>query len=553
MSSTKNVRPIIGLTVVFSLAVGIGIWVGTSLVKVPYTLPKDSALTKVTQKFGDILAHIQEDYVEDDVDMQALSEEAITKMLKQLDPHTVYITAQELAKNSMELQGELDGIGVNLTLLKGEVYIIAPISGGPSESVGIKPGDKILKVDNQDVALQGGNPVLEDVAKKLRGPKGTTVKLTISRKNQQEPLEFVVTRDTIPFYSVDVSYMINHDIGYIKISRFSPNTHKEFKAAFSSLKKQGMSKMLLDLRSNPGGYVYEAVQIVNKVLSPGKLIVYSKGKTEKYNAKYHAKGEDLLNECPIIVLIDDGTASAAEIIAGALQDNDRALIVGRRSFGKGLMQAPIQLKDGSQLRLTVARYYTPSGRFIQKPYNKGVDEYNAELIKRFKQGEYFRTDNIQLDETLKYQTSKKRIVYGGGGIMPDYFTPLDASAETIYLYQLNQFTQRYALEYTDQYRDKLSTMTLEQYQAQFTVSDFMLSQVTTRAAKAGCQVEEAVLLAAKERIKLRLKACIARNIWQEQGFYPIYHQDDDELQKALKLFDEAEALLKQPQSEEALP
>ncbi|MEL6539746.1 MAG: S41 family peptidase, partial [Bacteroidota bacterium] len=526
--------------------------VGISLVAPPdNSLPDDPALTRLTQKFGNILSHIQEDYVDDRVDLKALSEEAIGKLLEQLDPHTVYITAQELSQKNIELQGELDGIGAHFTMLRGEVYIIAPISGGPSEKIGIKAGDRILKVDDEDIVTQHTTAL--EVAKKLQGAKGTTVKLTIARKNQPEPLEFSITRDTIPFYSVDASYMINSDIGYIKISRFAANTYKEFKAALGSLKKQGMNKLLLDLRSNPGGYVHKAVQVANQMLSQGQLIVYAKGKAEKYSTKYHAKGEDHFDECPIIVLIDEGTAAAAEILAGALQDNDRALIVGRRSFGKGLVQAPIQLNDGSQLRLTVARYYTPSGRFIQRSYNEGTEDYHAELIKRFKQGEYFRTDNIQFDETRKYQTSKKRIVYGGGGIMPDYFTPLDDSAESIYVSQLSAFVQAYALEYTDQHREKLAAMTYEQYRDKFTVSDFMLGQVITQATKAEFICDEKVFLAVKERIRLRLKACIARNVWQEQGFYPIYQQDDSELQKALALFDEAEALLRQPEGEEALP
>jgi carboxyl-terminal processing protease len=550
VSEHKNIKPIIGLAVACALAVAIGIWVGVSLEPRKEVAKLENPILKSeVKKIGDILAHIERDHV-DDTDLQTLSEIAICDLLKQLDPHSTYLTAKELVLGNIELQGELEGIGVEFVMLHDTVYIIAPISGGPSEKVGIRAGDRVIKVDDKDLANQNLKQV--EIVEKLRGAKGTKVKLTVKRNNTEELLDFTITRDKIPFYSVDTGYMVDSQVGYIKVSRFAANTFKEFKTAFQGLQKQGMTKLLLDLRGNPGGYMDMAIKLANSLLDRGQLIVYTKGKASKYNAKYYAKGEDKFDQCPVIVLIDEGTASAAEIVAGALQDNDRALIVGRRSFGKGLVQAPIQLHDDSQLRLTVARYYTPSGRFIQKSYEEGMTDYHADLIARYKQGEYFHADNIQFDDALKYQTSKGRTVYGGGGIMPDYFVPLEVSVHTVYLDQLQakNILQRYALEYVDQYRDTLTAMEYEQYRSQFEVSDLMLKKLIAQADKAGVPYDDKAFRIAKARIKLLLKAYIARNIWREQGFYPIYHQDDEEFQKTLQLFDEAETLIQKPSMDE---
>lgn len=550
MSEHKNIKPIIGLTAVCALAVAIGIWVGVSLEPKKEEAKSENAVLESTVKnFKDVLAHIERDYV-DDTDLQALSETAICDLLQHLDPHSAYLTAKELALSNIELQGELEGIGIEFVMLHDTAYIIAPISGGPSEQVGIRAGDKIIKVDDQDFADQGHKQA--EIVEKLRGAKGTKVKLTVKRNNVEELLDFTIIRDKVPFYSVDVSYMVDSQVGYIKVSRFTANTFKEFKTAFHGLQKKGMTKLLLDLRGNPGGYMDMAIKMANNLLDQGQLIVATKGRTNKYNTKYYAKGEDKFDQCPVIVLIDEGTASAAEIVAGALQDNDRALIVGRRSFGKGLVQVPIQLHDDSQLRLTVARYYTPSGRFIQKSYEEGMTDYHADLIARYKQGEYFHADNIQFDDALKHQTSKGRTVYGGGGIMPDYFVPLEVGLRTVYLDQLQakNILQQYALEYADQHRDILIAMEYEGYYSKFEVSDLMLKKLIAQAEKAGIPYDEKAFRTAKVRIRLLLKAYIARNIWREQGFYPTYHHDDEEFQKALQLFDEAEALVQKPSIDE---
>lgn len=402
MRETKNLKPLFGLVAVCALAIALGIWVGFSFgQQKEVVLPANTELGSAASKLVEVLENVNGKYV-DETDLTKLSENTISAMLQQLDPHSTYLTAKELIASNIELKGELEGIGIEFMILNDTVHVIAPISGGPSEQVGIKAGDKIVKVDDQPFSDQGLKST--EAVKKLRGPKGTKVKLTVQRNNNEALLDFTVTRAKIPVYSVDASYMVDQQIGYIKVSRFGAQTFKEFKVAFNKLQKQGMAKLILDLRGNPGGYMDMAIQMVNMLLPKGQLIVYTKGKKGKYNTKYTAKGEDQFEHCPVIVLINEGTASAAEIVAGALQDNDRALIVGRRSFGKGLVQVPIQLKDSSQIRLTVARYYTPSGRFIQKPYEDGAKAYHVDLIERYKQGEFFRADNIQVNEELKYQT-----------------------------------------------------------------------------------------------------------------------------------------------------
>jgi len=542
VSEHRNFKPIVGLAVVCTMAVAVGMWVGTTVVpQKERILTERSALQHATQKIQDIFAHVEHSYV-DDTDLQALSETAVREVLEQLDPHSTYITAKELSLRNIELKGELDGIGIEFMMLHDTAYVVAPISGGPAEQAGIRAGDRIIRVDDEDFAGQGLKAT--KIAERLRGAQGTKVKLSIQRKNQEALLDFLVTRDKVPFYSVNVSYMIDAQIGYIKISRFTANTFPEFKTAFHNLQKQGMTKLLVDLRGNPGGYMDMAIKLVNTMLNQGQLIVYTQGKASKYNEKYYAQGEDSFGQCPVIVLINEGTASAAEIVAGALQDNDRALIVGRRSFGKGLVQVPIQLHDGSQLRLTVARYYTPSGRSIQKPYGKDIEDYHADLIDRYNQGEYFHADNIQFDYSLKYQTSKGRIVYGGGGITPDYFVPLDMYQTSSYLEQLQvkYVFQQYVLEYVDQRREALAAMEYETYSQQFEVEELMLKKLIAQATKAGIPYDEEAFRTAKSRIKLLLKAHIAQHIWGEQGFYPIYHQKDEEFQKAIQLFDQAEAL-----------
>ncbi len=543
MNERRNVKPIIGLVAVCALAVALGIWVGTSLERSKEEeKPKNPVLESATQKFEDVLKYVERDYV-DETNLSTLSESAICNLLCALDPHSAYLTAREVEPSNVDLKGELVGIGIEFFMWHNAVYVIAPISGGAAEQAGIKVGDRITKIDDKDLIGQGWKQI--DVMKQLRGAQGTKVRLAVKRSNEAKLLDFIVTRDKLPYTSVDVSYMLDDQVGYIKVGRFTTNTVTEFKTALNHLQKQGMAKLLLDFRGNTGGNMDTAIKFANDLLDQGQLIAYTKGKVSKYTTKYYAKGSDKFDRCPLIVLVDEGTASAAEVVAGALQDNDRALIVGRSTFGRGLIQVPIQLSDNAQLRLTVARYYTPSGRVIQKPYGEIVEGYHAGLMARYKQGDYLHVDNIEFDDVLKYQTSKGRIVYGGGGIIPDYFIPVDALSHDAYHDQLQakNVLQQYALEYVDQYRKTLTTMKYEKYYGDFEVSDLMLKKLISQASKLGLSDDHQVLHVAEDRIRLLLKAFIARNIWGAQGFYPIYHQKDGDLQKSLQLFGEAEALL----------
>ena len=365
----------------------------------------------------------------DKVDEDKLVEEAIIKMLAQLDPHSTYSDAEEVKKMNEPLQGNFEGIGVQFQMIEDTLLVVQPVSNGPSEKVGILAGDRIIAVN--DSAIAGVKMSTEDIMKRLRGPKGSKVNLTIVRRGVQDPLVFTVKRDKIPILSLDASYMIQPKIGYIRINRFGATTAEEFKKAMKDLQKQGMKDLILDLQGNGGGYLNAAIDLANEFLGQKELIVYTEGRTAQ-RSEFFAKGNGEFRDGRLIVLVDEYTASASEIVSGAVQDWDRGIIVGRRSFGKGLVQRPIDLPDGSMIRLTIARYYTPAGRCIQKPYDSSTD-YNKDLIDRFNHGELMNADSIHFPDSLKVQTKKlKRTVYGGGGIMPDYFVPIDTTLYTDY-------------------------------------------------------------------------------------------------------------------------
>ena len=518
-----------------------GAFLGGSFLK-PLNKSTNTALQNSVYKFHEIFEHIDKEYV-DTVSFNAISEAAIPKMLEALDPHSVYIPQKELALKNVALDGELEGIGIEFTILKDTIYIIAPINGGPSEKVGIQTGDRIVKIEGQD--FTGSRLTARGAVEKLRGPKGTKVNVTIKRSGQKALLDTTITRDKIPYYSVDISYMINDEVGYMKISRFTANTYKEFQQGLDKLVGQGMEKLIIDLQSNPGGYLDRAAKIVDELLEPGRLIVYTKGRSKRHNSLFYTQQNGSFEKNPVIVLINEGSASAPEIVAGALQDNDRALIVGRRSFGKGLVQTPILLRDGSALHLTVAKYFTPSGRCIQKPYNKETDSYQLDLLHRYTHGEYFHADSIHLNDSLKFQTKKGRPVYGGGGIMPDYFIPLDTSMHTAYLSKLysKNVVYEYAIHYAEKNRAALQARGYQHYYQHFEVNELMLTDFIAKAKAVGIAYHRPAFRTSQPLIKMLLKAHIARNIWQEQGFYPIYNQSDELVQQALKLFDKAAALL----------
>lgn len=539
MSKNKNSDFQIKLPIFITLAVAAGILIGATMAG--GDSPTNNLISSYL-KFKDILTYVQRDYV-DEVDTDELVEVAITKMLEELDPHSVYIPAEELEIAKSQLEGEFEGIGIEFNIFKDTIYVVSPLSGGPSEAVGLMSGDKIVKVDGETVAGIGIDN--QDVMELLRGPKGSTVEVSIKRRDSKQLLDFTITRDKIPQESVEASFMVDKEVGYIKISRFAATTYDEFHEALSDLKSEGMKKMILDLRGNPGGYLDRAVNIADEMLSDNKLIVYTEGKQPRYNTEARAYKDGLFEENPIIVLIDEGSASASEIVAGALQDNDRGLIVGRRSFGKGLVQMPVPLDDGSELRLTISRYYTPSGRSIQKPYESGSEAYSQDLYNRFEHGEMFSKDSIQFNDSLKYKTSKGRTVYGGGGIMPDYFIPLDTTRNVgsffSELITTNVFRE-YTLLYYENNKRNLEKMSYDKYYNDFEVTDKMLNKLQLMAKEAGIEYEEEEFENSKPILKSRIKAWVGRSVWGNDAFYQIIYEDNDIFQSALKLFDEAEKL-----------
>ncbi len=515
------------------------------LIGATFANPKNTASTVLDgiTRIKEIFLQIDQNYV-DEVDNEALVSSAINGMLDQLDPHTSYIPAKDLDMVSSDLRGNYEGIGVEFNIFKDTLYVVAPLSGGPSETAGLQSGDKIVAVDGKNIAsVKLTNRQVHD---NLRGEKGSEVEVTVVRKGVKEALKFTIIRDKIPQYSVDASYMIDNQIGYIKISRFSATTYTEFKEALDKLLAEGMQKLIVDLQDNPGGYMDKAINIADEFLKDNALIVYTKGKEKRYNSEARALKEGKFEENPLIILINEGSASASEIVSGAVQDNDRGLIVGRRSFGKGLVQMPIPLKDGSELRLTISRYYTPSGRSIQKSFGEDQDAYKLEMKERYEHGEYFNADSISFVDSLKYTTKDGRIVYGGGGIMPDYFVALDTTYHSPYLNQLfySNSLRQYAFNYYDNNKKMLENMSLTAYIDRFEVTAQMIGDLNKFATTNGVTSDAESSIKSLELIKIYLKAYIARNVWNNEGFYPIYNQQNEILQSALELFDKAEALAK---------
>ena len=414
--------------------------------------------------------------------------------------------------------------------------VVTALSGGPSEAVGLRAGDRIVKVGEKVIANVGlTNP---QVMKLLKGPKGTEAKLEVVRKNEKSPLHFTIIRDKIPQFSVDVAYMIESDIGYIKVNRFSQTTFEEFQKAMADLRKKGMKKLILDLQGNPGGYMNQAIDLADEFLEEGKKIVFTKGKDKKYNSDAISTSKGDFEKEDLIVLVNEGSASASEILAGALQDNDRALVVGRRSFGKGLVQSPFDLSDGSELRLTISRYYTPSGRSIQKPYGS-TEDYVRDISKRFRHGEFFHADSIKFSDSLKFLTASGRTVYGGGGIMPDYFVPLDTTQNSRYLNELyiSNSMQEYTFNYAAKHKENLLRQGLENYITRFEITDEMLVHLVKVGSQNKVDPNWNDLNRHKVIFQVNVKAQIARRLWNNDGFYPIYNYTNESLQQAVKLFD----------------
>ena len=516
----------------------VGIVIGAYLINQGHT---NKVLVNSVTKFREIIANIENSYV-DEVDSEELVDEAILDMLDKLDPHSVYIPKRDVEITNADLRGEFEGIGIEFNIIKDTILVVAPLVGGPSEAVGLRSGDKIVKVDGETMA--GIGITIRDVVNALRGPKGTEVVVSIKRKNEKELLDFTIVRDKIPQYSVDAAYMINDEIGYIKITRFASTTSDEFREKLTALKEAGMNKLILDLQSNPGGYMERAVDVADEFIPDDKLIVTQDGRVKRYNAEFRAYRKGLFEEDPVIVLIDEGSASGSEIVAGALQDHDRALIVGRRSFGKGLVQMPIPLSDGSELRLTISRYYTPSGRCIQKPYDIGEDSYHADRLTRYENGEFFNADSIHFSDTLRYSTAKGRVVYGGGGIMPDHFVPLDTTLNTAYLSHLlyRNAIREYTLNYYNEHMEELEAMSLAEFKNNFKVTEDMLKALIRTGESVDVVFNAEQFEVSKPLIINRVKSFIARSVWDNEGWYRIANEYNEIYQEALTQFDEAEHL-----------
>ena len=472
----------------------------------------------------------------DETDPDKLVENAIIGMLEELDPHSTYSNAEEVKKMNEPLQGNFDGIGIQFNIAEDTLFVIQPVSGGPSEKVGIRAGDRIIMVN--DTLIAGVKMTTDDITRRLKGPKGTKVDVKVVRRGVDEPLSFTIERDKIPVYSLDASYMITPKIGYIKINRFGATTYEEFMDALASLKGQGLQDLILDLQGNGGGYLNAAIDIANEFLGAGELIVYTEGRRNP-RREFFAKGDGKHQSGRLVVLVDEYSASASEIVAGAVQDWDRGMVVGRRTFGKGLVQRPIDLPDGSMIRLTVARYYTPAGRCIQKPY-ESIEQYNADLIERYNRGELMSADSIHFADSLKCFTLKKgRTVYGGGGIMPDYFVPVDTTLFTKYHSQLSnkgvllkvhfQLIDTYREEWTKKYED------YSVFCKKFELDDTMMQQLIAEGEKEGVKFDEEEYKKSESLIKLQLKALIARDLWDMNEYYHTINVVNESVNKALEL------------------
>ncbi|MBX2951483.1 MAG: S41 family peptidase [Leadbetterella sp.] len=522
------------LAVTFSLA--LGIYLGAKFFGGTGTAAVGNG--GIGNKYREVMMNIRKSYV-DEVNLDSLETYGLEKMLEKLDPHTVLLPPQDAELASADLGTGFDGIGVEFNIFNDSLFVISPLTGGPSEAIGIKAGDIILKADTVNLTGKDLNTPL--VYKSLRGPRGSLVKLLVKRRGVNAPLTFNVKRDKIPTYSIDAAYMIAPQTGYIKVNRFSESTYEEFHTHLKTLKDKGMTRLVLDLRGNPGGYMDRATEMVDELVPGNDVIVYTKGKDASNNYEVKAGREGIFEKGKIVVLVDEGSASASEIVSGSLQDYDRATVVGRRTFGKGLVQAPIKLSDGSELRLTISRYYIPSGRSIQRPYRMGDQQgYYDEMMERYNHQEMFVADSIKNNEKLKFKTKGGRTVYGGGGITPDIFVPQDTSYYTDYLLDLfgKNLFREFAMGYSERHGASLKEKGFDSYLKNFRVTDDILADFNALAVRNRARFSEKSYNKSKKYIQETLKALIARNIWKGNGlnneYYQVVNGDDPMIRAGLK-------------------
>lgn len=502
----------------------------------------DKPLSPRQEKLEQILSMIENEYV-DDIDVDSLMEQLYPKLLSLLDPHSAYIPASELTAVNEDLEGSFSGVGVSFQVINDTVTVIEVVTGGPSEKVGILPGDKIIKAD--DFSLTGKNATTENVYKHLRGKEGTKVNLEIMRSNSVKPLHYSILRGPVPVNSVDASYMIAENTGYVKVSKFARTTYDEFITALRRMKAKGAEKFIVDLRGNSGGYMDQAILMANEFLPEGKMIVYTKGKRPDAESYTMSDGEGSFTDSEITVITDEFSASASEIFAGAIQDNDRGLVIGRRTFGKGLVQNQTVLPDSSAIRLTIARYYTPSGRSIQKEYTLGdIDSYETDLIDRYTHGELYSSDSIKFDKKKMFKTIGGRTVYGGGGIMPDLFVPEDTTGITSYYIAVSNagLINKFAYKVANDYRHVINkNMSVEQIKKTLPRDNTLLERFVQYAADNGVPARWYYIRKSQNLILRQLKAVIIRDALGYSSFIEVLNEQDPAVQRALKALEEGES------------
>lgn len=512
------------IPILMGVTLAIGLWLGTMFIP---SSGSGSMITETSNKYNTVLQMIEDNYV-DTVDNQLLIESSIQGMIEKLDPHSSYIPAKDLQGVNEQLDGKFGGVGIRFLIHNDTLVATHVLPGSPSMAAGMLPGDRIIKVDDEHIA--NGEATNEKVMDLLKGKEGTEVIVTVYRKGITKDLS--ITRGSIGVSSIDAAIMLTTEIGFIKLNSFTFLAGKEFKAAAKELKEKGMKKLIFDLRNNGGGYMSAATDIVDEFLGAGKLIVYTEGRQSERD-EYFSSSRGILEETEVVVLINSLSASASEIVAGAIQDNDRGFIMGRRSFGKGLVQDQMELKDGSALRLTISRYYTPTGRCIQKPYGNGVD-YENDYFHRIENGELLNEDSVKVDESLKFETPGGRIVYGGGGIYPDVFIPNDTSGASYYLTELYYagVFNHWAIDYLDKNRERLNDF--DAFTRGFNVTPDMFERFINYATTLGIERNNIDIITSRSVIKNRMKAEIARHVWEDNGYYSVYVEDDLDVQSALE-------------------
>jgi carboxyl-terminal processing protease len=537
MENSKNGKLNIWLPFLFAIVLAGGMYVGSQLNPAPQLIIQTDGIDpEEFSKIGngrieDLLRFIEARYV-DEVNSDELIEKAIDKIISELDPHSSYIPISQLKRINDELEGNFDGVGIEFIIIEDTIVVVDPIAGGPSEVAGILAGDKIVEIN--DSTAVGGDTDVRELVNKLRGQAGSEVKVGVKRGKNKSVKSFKIKREPIPIYSLDVGYMLDDRTGFIKVNRFSATTYREFMKEVEDLKEKGMEDLVVDLRQNPGGYLREATLMLSQMFpEKGKLLVYTEGRTVKRN-EYKSTGLTHFAIGKVAILIDEGSASASEIVAGAVQDWDRGVIIGRRSFGKGLVQEQLDLNDGSALRLTVARYFTPSDRLIQKSY-EDKKAYNSDIIDRYQGGELLNKDSIHQSDTTQFYTKlEKRVVFGGGGITPDVFVPIDTTYLSESYISLRQVLPQYIYRYAESHVNELSKMSLENFREKFIVDEMMLNEFLKFGEENGTKVDPEDFDKIKENVKVLLKARLARNLFKEDGFYTIWNDSDEVVKAAMR-------------------